>query len=60
MKFGDSYWSAQKTQIRKEAEIACSANLSNGRWGVDLDNIKRTSLIVRGVAMIMTLYMPGH
>ncbi len=52
VKFGDSDCSAQKTQIRKEAEIACSPNLSNHRWWVDLDNIKRTSFIVHSVAWL--------
>lgn len=49
VKFGDRNWSAQRRAIRKEAAIACSPNLSNHHWWVDLDNIRRTSFIVRSV-----------
>lgn len=57
VKFGESDCSAPKAQIRKEAEIACSPNLSNHCCWVDLDNIKRTSFYCSQRCMIMTLYV---
>lgn len=50
--FGDNNWSAQRREIRNEAEIACSPNLSNHHWWMDLDNIKRTTFIVCSIAWL--------